>query len=83
MLLNFMTGLILMYFTLGCEMNIDEVCISALMNNTYESCETVTREYPGVWGVCEIETCQDKLKLFLNVRKVNTPDEQMTKEMVG
>ncbi len=35
-----------------------------------------------MWGVCEIQTCQDKLKRFLNLRKIKTPDEQMTKEMV-
>ena len=72
----------LMYFTLGCEVTFDDVCISALMNSTYESCETVTQEYPGVWGVCEIQTCQDKLKRLLNTRKSALHDEQMMQNLV-
>ena len=51
----------------GCENN---ECLAALMNSAYEDCETVTQEFPTVWGVCQTNTCPDRLKVLFSKQRM-------------
>ena len=49
-------------------------CIQALMNGTYHSCAYSVNKYPNTWGVCQLDTCEDKLQLFLHASGQQDPN---------
>ena len=51
----------------------NEKCVSALMQDSYDSCGNSVTNFPTTWGICEVHTCQDYQKLLQHIGRKQNP----------